>query len=327
MASIASPSAPVSVIEPINPAIERVKRLLFQPFELAKWFTIGFCAWLAGLGQTGGFTGTSRIPFPGGAPTSGSSPSWQGASESLEGMKDEVMRNLGWILPLAIVLVCLILAIAVIAVWLTCRGEFMFLHCVALGRAEVAVPWRLHARKARSLFLFRLALGLLGAVIMLLLLASIGFVVFRIVKQGAMQPGDWLPLVAAGLAFLAVGLAFAVVAKLTSDLVVPIMFVRDSTCRQAWSELLALFAGRFHLLILYLLFQIVLALAIGVIILVALIATCCIAACLLIIPYIGTVLLLPVLVFQRSYSLYYLAQLGPQYDAFLPAAPAPASPA
>jgi hypothetical protein len=45
-----SPPAQVSVIAPIQPAIERARRLLFQPFDLARWFAIGFCAWLARLG-------------------------------------------------------------------------------------------------------------------------------------------------------------------------------------------------------------------------------------------------------------------------------------
>ncbi|HXM71119.1 MAG TPA: hypothetical protein VN970_08295, partial [Thermoanaerobaculia bacterium] len=155
----------------------------------------------------------------------------------------------------------------------------------------------------------------------------IGVFVFRIITQGAPPLAGLLPLIAAGLGLLVVGLGFAVVGKLTRDFVVPIMFLRGGTTREAWSDLLALFAGSFHLLILYLLFQIVLAFAIGVAVLIAVIATCCIAGCLLILPYLGTVLLLPVLVFQRAYSLYYLAQLGPQYDLFQTAAPPPVSPA
>ena len=36
----------ISVVEPISPVLERVKRVLFQPFDLGKWFIIGFWAWL-----------------------------------------------------------------------------------------------------------------------------------------------------------------------------------------------------------------------------------------------------------------------------------------
>ena len=48
--------------------------------------------------------------------------------------------------------------------------------------------------------------------------------------------------------------------------------------------------------------------------------TCCCAWCIMAIPYIGTVALLPIFVFARSYSLYYLAQYGRQYDVFIPVA-------
>ena len=56
--------------------------------------------------------------------------------------------------------------------------------------------------------------------------------------------------------------------------------------------------------------------AIGAIVLAVAIATCCCACCILGIPYIGTVLMLPILVFERSYSLYYLGQYGPEFDVF-----------
>jgi len=48
--------------------------------------------------------------------------------------------------------------------------------------------------------------------------------------------------------------------------------------------------------------------------------TCCIAGCLFALPYLGTVFLLPILVFERAYSLHYLAQFGPDYDVFAPPA-------
>jgi hypothetical protein len=56
--------------------------------------------------------------------------------------------------------------------------------------------------------------------------------------------------------------------------------------------------------------------------------TCCIACCFLAIPYVGTVLLLPVFAFKRSYSLHYLAQFGSEYDVFQAAvSPTTAAPA
>jgi len=80
--------------------------------------------------------------------------------------------------------------------------------------------------------------------------------------------------------------------------------------------LLRLLTGNLGHFILYFLFQIILGLAIGVLVLTAVLATCCILGCALAIPFLGTVLKLPIHVFRRSYSLYYLAQYGEEYDVF-----------
>ncbi|MHB9006972.1 MAG: hypothetical protein ACYDC1_08565, partial [Limisphaerales bacterium] len=70
---------------------------------------------------------------------------------------------------------------------------------------------------------------------------------------------------------------------------------------------------------------------VALVILAVVLATCCVAGCLLAIPYLGAVLLLPVFVFDRAYSLHFLRQFGPEYDLLLPPAdprtdPAPATP-
>jgi hypothetical protein len=116
-------------------------------------------------------------------------------------------------------------------------------------------------------------------------------------------------------------IVFVIIHKLTTEFVVPIMFLRRNRCLQAWKELGSLILGHVGIFILYFLFQIVLCMAIGVIVLGAILITCCIAGCLMILPYIGTVLLLPVLIFKRCYSLYFLAQFGSQFDVFPPTTP------
>jgi len=322
---MATQPAQVSVTAPIEPALEWTKRLLFRPFDLGKWFTIGFCAWLAYLGQ-GGFNGGSalRSRLPGRVPSAAG----RGKLPDVGRAHDWVVANLYWLAPVAIAVVLLLVALGLLILWLSSRGEFMFLHCVAHDRAEVAAPWRRYAREAKSLFLFRIVVGLIGAVLFLPLLAVVGFFVFRIVfRGGAAAVAAGLPsLILAGLALFLVGVALAVVSKLTRDFAVPVMYLRGVSCREAWREILALFSGRMGLPILYLLFQIVLWLAIAILLIVVVVATCCIAGCLLAIPYIGTVLLLPILVFARSYSLFYLRQLGAPYDVFAAAPAAPQQP-
>lgn len=298
----------VSVTDPIGRAIDCARRILFQPFDLGKWFAIGFCAWLAQLGEQG-FHGSANYNF--GDHRNDIHREWERAHHF-------VVENLAWMVPLAIFLAVVGIAVWVLFVWLSSRGRFMFLHCVALDRAEVQAPWQKFAREANSLFLFRIVLGLLSGVPLLAL--GIVFAVTIVSLVNAHGPLlALLPLlIGIGLVMIALAIAFALISKFTTDFIVPIMVLRGKACVESWREFLGLIRPNAGHFVLYILFQIVIALAIGAIVLVVVVATCCIAGCFLAIPYIGTVLLLPVLIFKRAYSLYYLAQYGPEYDVFPP---------
>jgi hypothetical protein len=302
----------IGVTLPVSQAIERVKVMLFRPFDPSKWFTIAFCAWLAGLGSRG-------FSFNYGGGSSHRSGSGGGnAREVFEQAQRFVMNNLFWILPLVVALVLLALAAGVVLLWLRSRGQFMFLHCVALNKAEIDVPWRKFAAEGNSLFVFRLVLGLVWMIPMLPFVIVTVLLVIRMIKRGAPDMHIILPLIGVGLMLLALGVVFFVIGKLTIDFVVPIMFLRRCKCLAGWKEFRRLLSTHVVRFVVYLLFQIVLGLAIGVTVLTAIIATCCIAGCLMVMPYLGAVVLLPVLVFKRSYSLHYLAQYGPEYDVFPP---------
>jgi len=309
--------ANVSVTLPVGSAIDRVKRLLFQPFDLGKWFVIGFCAWLAHLGEQG-----FHANFPGNWSHGGGSP-----RHEFERARDYVASNLYWIMPLVAALLIVCLAVGLVFLWLNCRGKFMFLHCVALDKAEVSEPWRKFKRAGNSLFWFRCVLGLIGFVVVLPLLALAGMMVFAMIAHHHARAGAVLGLIGVGLVLIAVGILFGLIGKFTTDFVVPIMFLRGRSCRDGWRELLGLLSANVGHFVLYVLFQIVLGLAIGVIVLLVILVTCCCAGCVMALPYLGTVFLLPVLAFKRAYSLHYLAQYGPEYDVFLsPSAPLPGSP-
>ena len=199
----------------------------------------------------------------------------------------------------------------------------MFLHCVALDKAEVGEPWNKFGREANSLFWFRLVLGLIGMVLMLPMLAGIAVIIVRMVLRGEPDAAGIMAAVGLALIFFAAAIVYGLIHKFTTDFVVPILFLRGGKCLAAWREFWGLLADNVGLFTLYILFQIVLGMAIGVIVLGAVLITCCCAGCVMAIPYIGTVLLLPVLVFKRSYPLYFLRQFGPGYDVFPPAPSAP----
>ena len=306
----------VSVIDPVTPAIDRVKLILFSPFDLRKWFVIGFCAWLAYLGGGGGGgDGGSGPPY-------NVSHKWHQQQEQIRevvgSVKDYVSNNLYWIIPVTVTVIVLIILIGLLVAWLNSRGRFMFLHCVATNKAQVAVPWYKFRQQGNSLFLFRIVLGIISFVVVVVLIIGNIVLVIMMVSGSAPSIVAIPGIIILGLMLFGFSILLFLVRKFTFDFVVPIMFLRMASCTAGWREFMTILSANKLRFALYLLFQIVIKIVIGVMVRIGFCIGCCFccASCLLLLPYIGTVILLPVLVFKRAYSLYYLRQFGPEFDIF-----------
>jgi hypothetical protein len=309
----------ISVVEPLTPAIERVKTVLFRPFDLGKWFIIGFCAWLAELGKPKGGNGGGnggdggfKISFHGRPDLR---EMVENAKEAIESARMYVEQNMHWIVPVIVLGSVVVIIIWILLMWLSSRGRFMFLHCVVENKAEVAVPWYKFSRHANSLFVFRIVLGVINLVAVAAAIFT-GILLFA----GAAMAGSGAAVVAIVISVFVSMIALAIVMyliqKFTTDFVIPIMFLRTASCTAAWREFLAVLSVNMGRFVLYILFQIAIWLVVVLLIVALMCVTCCCAACILAIPYVGTVLLLPIFVFHRSYSLYYLRQYGPDFDVF-----------
>ena len=308
------PLREISVIEPIGAAIEKTKQILFQPFDIGKWFAIGFCAFLATLGNGGG---GGNYNFGGSGDRSGGG--HQNFQQGLSNAKDAILENLPIIISVAAVVITLILVLTVVFMWLKSRGQFMFLHCVAENKGEVVKPWKQYAQQANSLFLFKLLLGLAGFFGSLFFLVPLILIVISCVNTGiaglVMTNVLWIFLLV--FCIIVFAMTLSGINLLTEDFVIPIMALRSCTITQGWKELWGLLMSHKGPFTIYLLFLFVIGLALGAIVLAAVLATCCCAACFLAIPYIGTVLMLPILVWRRAYSLIYLSQFGSEFDVFI----------
>lgn len=291
----------ISVIEPISEALARTKILLFKPFDISRWFSIGFCAWLATLiGQYSGFN--LRPPF-------------LNKSTGLQ-IGSYVQAHLMLIISLVSTAAAVWVVVMLVFLWLASRGRFMFLRCVAQNEAQVKLPWKQYRQQGNSLFLFCLIFALTAFVCLAVVCLVFAVPIFAMLHNP--QKITIIIIAAAGIPVLAIlGAGFALVVKFTKDFVVPIMYLRSCSCLDGWKELLPLLRANIGGFILYVLFQIVITMALGTVILAAACLTCCLAACLMAIPYVGTVLLLPVLVFRRAYSLCYLRQYGSAFDVFI----------
>jgi hypothetical protein len=113
------------------------------------------------------------------------------------------------------------------------------------------------------------------------------------------------------LALLAWILAMLLISVLLMDFVVPVMYLHRLPVLKAWRMVIT------HLLrphpasvALYLLFRFLLQGLLGTLSLLLILLTCCIA----LLPYVGSVILLPLAVFEIAYPLAFLAQLGPQWQ-------------
>ena len=307
----------ISVIEPIGAAIEKTKEILFQPFDIAKWFAIGFCAWLATFGEGGG---GGNFNFGGGGDGSGCGT--QNFQQEISNIKDSILEHLPTIISVAAVVFILILVLTLVFMWLKSRGQFMFLHCVAENKGEVVKPWKQYAQQANSLFLFKVILSLLGTVASLVFIVPLVFIIISFAKTDfkIFAAAGVVPAIFIALGFIVLVIALTVVNTLTKDFVVPIMRLGSCTVTEGWRRFWALCKPNIGTFVLFLLFLIAVNIVLGIIALIVVVGACCLCCVgiIFMIPYIGTVAMLPLIVWRRAYSALFLAQFGPEFDVFVP---------
>ncbi|MDO9541237.1 MAG: hypothetical protein Q7J98_02795 [Kiritimatiellia bacterium] len=291
--------AHISVVEPVGKALGTVRQVLFSPFNLIKWLGLGVTAWLASL--TEGFTLNFNL-----APNN--------AFDSPAGQKALAwtQAHLALVISAGIGITIVILAVILVMTWASCRGKFMFLDNVLNNRAEIQAPWRRFRRQGNSLFLFSICFG----IAVLAVLAAIGLLLLFVAWPDITRHNfgiNALSAILMGVLFLiSCGIVVGCLMAFLHDFVIPLMILRACRVMTAWGVFLDLFKAHAGMFMLYLLFRLVLTLVISSVVMLV----CCLLCCTVLIPYIGTVILLPVIVFWRSYSVHFLEQFGGAYRLF-----------
>lgn len=295
------PARRIEIFEPFGAAYEVMKRVLFRPFDLKRWFIIGFAAFISGawgggfgFGQLGRISEwRKRTSFDHGA----------GATEQIP----------AWVWPLAVGVGIVVFLLIFVIWWIVARGKFVFTDCIVRNRAAIADPWREYRREGNSYFLFILAVGFV------LLIVFGGSLMATLIPMGVFAgvhrdfgggPGASMIfiLVSVGLIWLAASLYL----NLVTAFMVPVMYRRRCTALEAFKDVGGLILHRPAPFILLLLFAIVLFVALGIVGTIVACATCCIGA----LPYVSTVLLLPAFVWLRAFLLCFIRQFGPEYDVW-----------
>ena len=151
---------------------------------------------------------------------------------------------------------------------------------------------------------------------MQLLLAGLtGWYVFDLIQSQAWTMNLTLSMIAVGLVVFALSLVWGYISILLEHFVMPIMYRDRITTTAAWKKFLPLYRRAFWRFILFGLWMLLLGIAIVVVIVVLGFATCCVGWIIMALPYVGTMLLLPVFVFSRLIGPDYLRQFGDEFDA------------
>jgi hypothetical protein len=299
----------IRYIEPLSRAVDRSIQICFRPFDLGKWFTLGFACWLARLTEGGGGGGGS-VPMPpiGDREAEGASdlPAW---IESIE--PEALFGGAALFLVLGCVAVFL-LVILPLLIWISSRGHFMFLDGVVHDRAEIKAPWNEYRVEGNSLFLWRL--GYIAAVLVAVC-AAVAPLVIYLVRHGEAMPSVPMVFLLICPVILVVILVVYVDLFLRS-FVTPIMYKERIKTTAAWRRFGPVLQEKLGWFLLYGLWLMVLMIGVVFAVLLLVLVTCCVAGILLVIPYIGTVLMLPVYVALRALSLEFLAQFSDGFRLF-----------
>lgn len=287
-------------------AFRRTRSVLFKPFDMARWFSMGFCAWLAYLGSQA--SGNFKLK---------DSDSGLGAlKQHVDGLLDKCAA--AWGRPDQVALgVGLLLLALLFALWmcsLRSRGDFMFLHRWYRPDAPIRQCWLSAQAAGHALFVWRVAFFLVA---LLLFSLDACFAYSYVLKPYLAAGKVWsdallTPTVACVTAAVLLSVTSELVAHLAKAFVVPVMYWQGVTASRAWLVVFALCNQYPVAVIGYLLYGLLCGLAAGVALVLFGLLTCCIGFVPMVLPYFGAVMLLPIYLYFRGYAVCFLSQWRPE---------------
>jgi len=234
----------IQIFKPFGEAFELMKRILFQPFDLKKWFIIGFAAWLANLGGGGG---GFNYRYDRG--------------EDFQKLNETISRIPHSVLITGIcALIAVVLLLVVLFAWLRARSRFMLIDCIVKNRGAIAEPWREFRTEGNSYFLFSLMATVCLVLFTALLSAPLVYVAIRgrfylSLHRDRLEPHVVLIIALWVFIILLVVFAWALIV----NFMVPVMYRRRCRAYQAFRAATSVISRHPGEIVLYCLFLIILA--------------------------------------------------------------------
>ncbi|MFA7172085.1 MAG: DUF4339 domain-containing protein [Kiritimatiellia bacterium] len=298
-----------SVLVAVRSSWQWMQAVLFRPFNWIRWFSIGFCAWLASLGSCNGLNFQEKVGEGGGGvgkPT----------VDAMAGKSVDLFKNPASLSALVIgILVVLLIYILILRI--KSRGDFMLLRRWYTPDATIGECWR--ESRVNGDKLFRWRLRFYGFVLSSALLNA-AFVYRKFLVPYVNCGNVWdviyaQPIAIAAMVALLIWLVFLIGESFGVGFVAPILYWHTCSVSQAWRKVFELCNQFPGAVLLYLLSLIGMWLCVAVSLALVVVMTCCIALLPLVLPYFGVVCLLPVYYFFRGYSICFIAQWR---DNFIP---------
>ncbi|MCP3967079.1 MAG: hypothetical protein GY750_11550 [Lentisphaerae bacterium] len=331
----------ISCLNALSRSWERMKAILFQPFSLDKWLILGFCVWLAYLFDNWGSSFNFNFGGSGvGKVDKGLKPVWkllrkffvdkQPVTERISESLGIPVNTLLFIIAFAAFAALAGIAIFLVTLWIKSRFEFILIDNVALNKAEVVNPWNKFKAAGNSAFLFRTVLWALSFAVFATMAVITVFLLYNWIKLCAISEKLCFPgwgaissLIIISVLWLAAAIIFGLTNFFFKEFILVIMYRKGRRAVNACYDFFSLIKENTWLFVRYWLMKIMVVFAFGIAVILLIIFTCCLAAIPLIIPYIGTVVLLPAFIFFRLLGMEMLAAVGPDYDVFPKPEPPP----
>jgi hypothetical protein len=310
----------IKCFDALSKAWNKMIVILFHPFDIVKWLVLGFCAWLATMGEGGSnfnFNRSFRTPGSGSGGGGG-----ENFKEEFQKIIDFLTSPLGITIIASVIIFILLLILLVL--WLKSRNEFIFLDNLLYNKAEIVAPWKEYRREGNSTMLWRIGFWLVSMGIGLFILLISGVLCYSWIKQ-CIEAKDFLapdPIAIVGIAiFIIFNLVFSIILGIIAasfkEFVIPVMYQKRMKAMEAYGVVWQLMKSAPWAFVRYFLVMILLGIAVGILILLAGVLTCCIGFLVMALPYIGAVVLLPVLIWQRLYGVEFLAQFGDEFNLYV----------
>ena len=302
-ATCRGPDAAPSSRRALRQVWQRMVQALFRPFDLARWFSIGFCAWLAHVGSVPNLQAfvdadALRRQMEAGTLT---------VSTIANAMLDK-LATMPLLSAAVLTGAAFSVMVSVLLCWVRARSSLMFLHRIHHPNAPIREAWQAAgAAGAQELFWWRLALGALGWLALLALgggaVVSLGIGLLRSrdwAGIGAAITLPWAMLWGGGLAFLL--LVWGTLKSLGFHFMEPCLYRDREGVWAAWRRVWELCRDhplavmRFYMLLTLLILA-------GFAVLAGFVfCSCCLGLMLLVLPVVGAMTMLPLFWLHRGFG-------------------------